>query len=170
MAVYTVYVPDFGRRTPLSDAEKYAALPDAVFVREGFSRAAFFLGPFWLAWHRLWGFLLVWFALLFLLIVEAPKVFGSATIFWIALLLEILLGLEGNSLRRGELARRGFRLTDVAAGLRRTDAERSYFRRALTAIPPPSPPLKITDAPRPPMAPPPSGEVVGLFPHPGDAR
>ena len=168
MTVYTVYVPDFGRRTPLFDAGHYAALPDAVFVREGFSRAAFFLGPFWLAWNRLWGFLILWFALLFLLVFEAPKVLSWGAIFWIVLLLEILLGLEGNNLRRGELARRGFRLTDVAAGLRRVDAERAYFRRALTAIPPPLPAPKITDAPHPPT--PPSGDVVGLFPHPGDAR
>ncbi len=169
MAVYTVYVPDFGRRTPLSDAEKYAALPDAVFVRTGFSRAAFFLGPLWLAWHRLWGFLILWFALFFLLVFEAPKFLGGGSIFWIALLLEFLLGLEGNSLRRSELARRGFQLSDVVIG-RRTEAERAYFRRALTAIPPPAPAPKITDAPRLPGAPPPSNEVAGLFPHPGDAR
>ena len=56
---------------------------------------------------------------------------GGGSIFWIGLLLEFLLGLEGNSLRRWELARRGFRLADIAAGLRRTDAERSYFGRAL---------------------------------------
>ncbi|MDR3407912.1 MAG: DUF2628 domain-containing protein [Methylovirgula sp.] len=168
MAVYTVYVPDFGRRAP-SEADRYAALPDAVFVREGFSRAAFFLGPFWLAWHRLWGVLLVWFALFGLLTLVAPRYLGDGAIFWIALLLEFLLGLEGNALRQGELARSGFRLADIAAGIRRTDAERSYFRRALRAIPPPLPPVKISDAPKAP-APSPPGEIVGLFPRPEDAR
>ncbi|HEY0145047.1 MAG TPA: DUF2628 domain-containing protein [Methylovirgula sp.] len=169
MAVYTVYVPNFGRRTLPSDAEKYAALPDAVFVREGFSRAAFFLGPFWLAWNRLWIALVAWFAIYFLLTIEAPEVLGGGSIFWTGLLLEFLLGLEGNSLRRWELARRGFRLTDIAAGLRRTDAERSFFSRALRAIPPPAPTPKISDA-VPAFAPPPSSEVVGLFPRPEDAR
>ncbi len=169
MAVYTVYVPDFGRRTAQSNAEKYAALPDAVFVREGFSRAAFFFGPFWLAWHRLWGVLLLWFALFFLLAVEAPHYLNGFAIFWIALLLEFLLGLEGNSLRRAELARRGFRFTDVSAGVRRSDAERSYFGRALRAIPPPAQAPKISDT-APPFAPRPSSEVVGLFPRPEDAR
>jgi hypothetical protein len=148
MAVYTVYVPDFGRRAIQSDAEKYAALPDAVFVREGFSRAAFFLGPFWLAWNRLWVVLLVWFAVFFLLAVEAPQVLNGGSIFLIGLLLEFLLGLEGNSLRRWELTRRGFRLTD---------------------IPPPVPAPKISDA-APAPAPPLSHDVVGLFPHPEDAR
>ena len=170
MAVYTVYVPDFGRRTAQSDAEKYAALPDAVFVREGFSRAAFFLGPFWLAWNRLWVVLLIWFAVYFLLAIEAPHYLSGFAIFWIGLLLEFLLGLEGNNLRRGELARRGFRLTGFAAGLRRTDAERNYFGRALRAIPPPVPTPKINDAAAPAFVTPPSSEVVGLFPRPEDAR
>jgi hypothetical protein len=168
MAVYTVYVPDFGRRTISSDAEKYAALPDAVFVHEGFSRAAFFLGPFWLAWNRLWIGLIVWFAVYFLLAIEAPHYLSGGTIFWIGLLLQFLLGLEGNNLRRWELARRGFRLADIAAGIRRVDAERSYFRRALAAIPPPLPVPKINDAA--PVAVPPSHDVVGLFPSPEDAR
>jgi hypothetical protein len=168
MAVYTVYVPDFGRRTVQSDAEKYAALPDAVFVREGFSRAAFFLGPFWLAWNRLWVGLLVWFAVYFLLAIEAPYYLNSGAIFFIGLLLEFLLGLEGNNLRRWELSRRGFHLADIAAGIRRVDAERSYFRRALAAIRPPLPNPKISDA-APAFAPPPH-DVVGLFPSPEDAR
>jgi len=168
MAVYTVYVPDSGRRA-LSEADRYAALPDAVFVREGFSRAAFFLGPFWLAWHRLWGVLIVWFALFGLLAFVAPRYLAGDAILWIGLLLEFLLGLEGNALRQGELARRGFRLADVAAGLRRTDAERGYYHRALRAIPPPLPPLKISDAATAPAITP-SGEIVGLFPRPEDAR
>ncbi len=144
-------------------------MPDAVFVREGFSRAAFLLGPFWLAWHRLWGVLIVWFALFGLLTLVAPGYLGDGAIFWIALLLEFLLGLEGNGLRQRELAQRGFRLSDVAAGIRRIDAERSYFRRALRAIPPPLPPVKISDAATA-SALTPHGEIVGLFPHPEDAR
>ncbi|QAY94666.1 hypothetical protein CWB41_02010 [Methylovirgula ligni] len=168
MAVYTVYVPDFGRRAP-SEADRYAALPDAVFVREGFSRAAFFLGPFWLAWHRLWGVLIVWFVLFGLLTLVAPQFLGDGAIFWIALLLEFLLGLEGNGLRQRELTQRGFRLSDVAAGIRRIDAERSYFHRALRAIPPPLPQVKISDAATAPARTP-HGDIVGLFPHPEDAR
>jgi hypothetical protein len=168
MAVYTVFVPDFGRRTLQSNAERYAALPDAVFVREGFSRAAFFLGPLWLAWNRLWIALIVWFAIYFLLAFEAPHIIGGVAIFCIGLLLQFLLGLEGNNLRRWELAQRGFRLTDISAGLRRVDAERNYFRRALAAIPPPLPTPKISDGV--PGFAPHSGDVVGLFPRPEDAR
>jgi hypothetical protein len=172
MAVYTVYVPDPGRRA-LSEADRYAALPDAIFVREGFSRAAFFLGPFWLAWHRLWGSLLVWVAVFVVLTLIAPRYVDATALAWIALLLEFLLGLEGNGLRQRELARRGLRLADVAAGVCRSEAERSYFRRALRAIPPPLPPqtfgttATLGAAAIPPAA---SGEVVGLFPRPEDAR
>lgn len=168
MAVYTVYVPDFGERRR-SEAESYAALPDAVFVREGFSRAAFFLGPFWLAWSRLWIVLIIWFAIFALLAFEAPRYLSTGPILLIGLLLEFLLGLEANNLRRGELTRRGFRLRDVATGVRRADAERIYFHRALTAIPPPpaSRP-KIMDAPNYGRALP--DDVIGLFPGPEDAR
>jgi hypothetical protein len=169
MAVYTVYVPDFGGRAR-SEAETYAVLPDAVFVREGFSRAAFFLGPFWLAWNRLWIVLLLWLGLFALLSFEAPRYLPAGSIVLIGFLVEFLLGLEGNALRRGELARRGFRLSDVAAGTRRVDAERVYYRRALTAIPPPVPQPKIIDAPHSAYGRPSSHEVVGLFPGPEDAR
>lgn len=169
MAVYTVYVPDFGGRLH-SEAEGYAALPDAVFVREGFSRAAFFLGPFWLAWHRLWIVLLLWLGILALLVFEAPDYLSTGSIVLIGLLLEFLLGLEGNVLRRSELTRRGFRLRDIAAGVRRTDAERIYYHRALAAIPPPVAQPKITDAPNASYGRPGSNDVVGMFPGPEDAR
>jgi hypothetical protein len=169
MAVYTVYVPDLGGRTR-AGTDSYAALPDAIFVREGFSRGAFFLGPFWLAWHRLWIDLIVWFALFALLAFEAPAYLSTGSIVLIALLLEYLLGLEGNQLRRNELANRGFRFSDVAAGLRPVDAERSYYHRALAAIPPPAAQPKITDAPNSTYGRPASDDVIGLFPGPEDAR
>jgi hypothetical protein len=169
MAVYTVYVPDFGGGIR-SETDSYAALPDAIFVREGFSRGAFFLGPFWLAWHRLWIDLIVWLALFTLLAFEAPSYLSTGSIVLIGLLLEYLLGLEANSLRRSELANRGFRFSDVAAGRRPVDAERAYYRRALAAIPPPAAPPKITDAPNSTYARPASNDVIGLFPGPEDAR
>jgi hypothetical protein len=169
MAVYTVYVPDFGGRMR-AETDSYAALPDAIFVREGFSRSAFFLGPFWLAWHRLWIVLLLWLGLFALLMFEAPRYLCPGAILLIGFLLECLLGLEGNALRRGELARRGFRLSDVAAGLRPVDAERAYYHRALAAIPPPAVPPKIVDAPNSTYGRPASNDVIGLFPGPEDAR
>src|SRR5579862_8245655 len=128
MAVYTVHVPSF-RAEAFGGQAPPAALGEAQFVREGFSRAAFFLGPFWLAWHRLWIALILWFALFFLLMSVAPRYFEPQTAFFIGLLLELLLGLEGNNLRRLELARLGYRLVDVAAGRKREDAERGFFRR-----------------------------------------
>src|SRR4051812_28041644 len=52
MAVFTVHLP---RR--LDDP---AAVERVKFVREGFSWAAFFFGPLWLLFHRLWLTFLLW--------------------------------------------------------------------------------------------------------------
>ena len=84
------------------------ALPMAV--KEGFSWPAFFFGPFWLLWHRLWpeaaGVGIAALATLAL-----PPAAGLAASF----LLALLLGLEGNALRRWALRRRGWREADIIA-------------------------------------------------------
>ncbi len=168
MPVYTVHLPTRGPRDtsgfanePRSPGE--AALVRAKFVPERFSRAAFFLGPIWLAWQGLWLELLVWLIVFSLLAIQ--PIVGGAIAFLIGLLLEILLGLEANNLRRGRLARKGYRLVDVAAGATRDDAERGFFRRYL-ASDPPQPDKKTPPA----SPPPPQAEVLGVFPLPEDPR
>jgi Protein of unknown function (DUF2628) len=166
MPVYTVHFPTrvgatsgFANKPPVD-----AALVAAEFVPERFSRAAFFLGPIWLAWHKLWLELLAWLVVFSLLTIQ--HFVGAGTNFWIGVLLEFLLGLEANNLRRGRLARKGYRLVDVAAGATRDDAERSFYRRYLQtgAVPP-----TVTRSSAPPPANP-NAEVVGLFPLPEDPR
>jgi hypothetical protein len=182
MPVYTVHLPIRGETSRFAlrgsaepaprsadSAPSQAALVDAAFVPEGFSRAAFFLGPFWLAWHRLWLELLIWLVVFGLLASGELRVVGAGTSFMIAILLEVLLGLEGNNLRRGGLARRGYRLVDVAAGATRDDAERSFFRRSIES----GAPLPAQAAPNalpPPFPPHPQPEVLGVFPLPEDPR
>ncbi len=182
MPVYTVHLPSRGasedrvpivlpgaaapppRPVPVTQAE----LVDAVFVPEGFSRAAFWLGPFWLAWHRLWLELLAWLVVVFVLASGEIWFIAGWTSFFIGFLLEILLGLEANNLRRAWLRRNGYRLADVAAGASRDDAERGFYRRALeTAVRPPEP-----GKPRPQSYPasPQQSEVLGLFPLPEDPK
>ncbi|HKH80344.1 MAG TPA: DUF2628 domain-containing protein [Methylovirgula sp.] len=185
MPVYTVHLPSRGFRSDMSgfalpgsaepairpsgSAPSQAALVDAAFVPEGFSRAAFFLGPFWLAWHRLWLELLAWLVVFGLLASGALRFIGPGTSFMIGFLLQILLGLEGNNLRRGGLARRGYRLVDVAAGATRDDAERSFFRRSIESGAPL--PAQAEPSAQPPRLPPhPQPDVLGLFPLPEDPR
>ncbi len=181
MPVYTVHLPSRGLRSetsgfalpgepaPRSATASEAALVNAVFVPEGFSRAAFFLGPFWLAWHRLWLELLVWLVVFSVLASGTLRFIGPGTSFMIGVVLEILLGLEANNLRRGKLARLGYRLVDVTAGATLDDAERSFYRRTFetgAVLPEPA-----KESPRPPPLPPnPQAEVLGLFPLPEDPR
>lgn len=152
-----------GSAEPVANAPQ--ALAAAVFVPEGFSRAAFFLGPLWLVWHRLWLELLAWLVLFAALASGELRFIAAGTGFLIAVLLELLLGLEANNLRRGGLARAGYRLVDVAAGATRDDAERSFFRRALT--PDAAPPQPVRGNPPPPL---PQAQVLGSLPLPEDPR
>jgi hypothetical protein len=172
MPVYTVHLPTRGGREtsgfanePASRPSAEAALVNAQFVPERFSRAAFFLGPIWLAWHRLWLELLLWIVVFSLLAMQ--HVIAAGASFWIGVLLEILLGLEANNLRRWKLARRGYRLVDVAAGATRDDAERSFYRRYLERGALSPAPVKDGAPPAPPT---PSADVIGLFPLPEDPR
>jgi hypothetical protein len=183
MPVYTIHLPSRGLRgetapfawlgsaTPPAQATaaSQAALVDAVFVPEGFSRAAFFLGPIWLAWHRLWLELLVWLVVFFLLASGELRFIGAGTSFMIGVVLEVLLGLEANNLRRGWLARSAYNLVDVAAGATRDDAERSFYRRCFETGAVPPEPSKESVRP-PPLPPNPHAEVLGLFPLPEDPR
>ena len=140
---------------------------------EGFSRAAFFLGPFWLAWHRLWLELLAWAAVFLLLASGEVRFVAGWAIFLIAVLLELLLGLEANNLRRLRLRRNGYRLADVAAGATLDDTERSFFRRILETGAAPSELATARAQSSPPPLPslsPPHGDVLGLFPLPDDPR
>jgi Protein of unknown function (DUF2628) len=187
MPVYTVHLPSRGLRddkiplalpgaaaaSPQPNPVTKAELVEAVFVPEGFSRAAFWLGPFWLAWHKLWLELLAWVAVFLLLASGEARFVSGWAIFWIAVLLELLLGLEANNLRRASLRRNGYRLADVAAGATLDDAERSFFRRILEPGAAPSELAATRVQSSPPPLPSPSsphGDVLGLFPLPDDPR
>lgn len=82
-----------------------------VLIPEGFSFWAFLFGPFWLFAHRAW---LVGFAVLAGLIVInlLPDPYGIA----LALAAHLLLGFQGQDLRRWTLARRGWSLAHVVQG------------------------------------------------------
>jgi Protein of unknown function (DUF2628) len=156
MAVYTVHAPpSAGAR--LEAAERF------VLVRDRFSWPAFWFGPLWMLWHRLWLALLGYLVLLAGL-GTALRVTGGSTVASgvIALALALLIGSEASSLRRFSLQRRGFRLCGVVVGDDLEAAERRFFSALAdeTKDPRPTP----TSGPPPPAGVP---EVIGLFPHPG---
>ena len=118
MRLYTVHVrrhdPDAGS--------------DLVLIKEGFCWPAFFLGPLWALWHRLW--------LAALVLLVAALALG-----WAGMLLRLdglsqgavsvgfaaIVGFVANDLRRRRLARRHFTHAAVISGAGREAAEGRFL-------------------------------------------
>lgn len=156
MKTFTVHVPD---GVP-------AASHDRVrFVRDGFYFWALVFGPLWIAFHRLWLVLVAYIVAIAAIEVAmfALGISGSAGL-WVSLCLGILLGLEGGTLRRWTLSRRGYRQVAIVIARDAAEAEHRYFH-GLTEAPARFAPAHGAAAL--PGAP----DVIGSFPHPqGAAR
>ena len=106
------------------------ALNRAVLVRDGFSWAAFFAPALWFFWHRHWvagvAVLIVTFGF-----GAALRAVGVSTggILLAECLVQLLLGLEGSSLRRWLYARRGRPVVDVVQAGSAEEAEVKSFTR-----------------------------------------
>jgi hypothetical protein len=122
MAFYSVHLRGDG---PQSVAE-------AAFVRQAFSWKAFFFGPLWLIRHRLWTGLALWAAGYLVLIAASLTVVSAGAGLFIALALQMLLGLEANRLREAKLAQQGYRLVDIIAAPARDEAEINFYRQSET--------------------------------------
>jgi hypothetical protein len=120
MAVYSVHLPE-------KDA---ANVSEAAFVREGFSAGAFFFGPLWLLWRRLWLWAVLWLAG-FLVVsgLTAAGVLSSSARLALVFLAQLLLGLEANRLLEKRLWRKGFNLIEIIAAPARDLAEMAFFRQ-----------------------------------------
>ncbi len=99
-----------------------APVEKAVMVKEGFSWPAFFFGPLWLAYKRMWRELAVTIGLLALAGVIGQQVSRQAG-GWLVLLVFLLLGFEGNGLYRRSLARRGHDEAGMVSGSGLDEAE-----------------------------------------------
>jgi hypothetical protein len=119
VALYSVHIQGDG---PPSVAE-------AEFVRQAFSWKAFFLGPIWLLRHRLWAGFVVWAAACSILIAASPTIISASACLFIALALQILLGLEANRLREAKLAKNGYRLVEIIAAPAHDEAEIAFYRQ-----------------------------------------
>ena len=138
---YTVHEPIDGPRDRLERGEQL------VFVRDGFSWGAALLTPFWMLAHRLWLALLAYLAILICLEVilrlsGAPQ--QAAT--WAIVALHLLIGFEGDAIRRWTLRRRGYALVGSVSGRSRDECERRFFEAWLkdqpyvsAPVPPPPP-------------------------------
>jgi len=166
MAVYTVHEPPPTPEESAPDPERF------VFVRDGFSFAAFLFGPLWMLWHRMWlvcfGYVIVAGILEFALHSVAAST-GMTTL--AGFLLALLIGFEGPSLRRFALARRRWSNVGIIVGDNLESAEQRFFDA--WARPGRSGWLAPREAPEararaPEMHAQP--DIIGLFPEPGAPR
>ena len=104
-----------------------------VFVRDGFGWGAFFLGPLWMLWCRLW-LVLVGYILVIAALEGAFRLIGLSVgaRFFVGFLIALLLGFEASSLRRWTLARRRWRDLGIVVADDREAAERRFFEAWVT--------------------------------------
>jgi hypothetical protein len=165
MSVYTVHAPtapDLREQT-----DKF------VFVRDGFHFWAMLLGPFWLAWHRLWLVLLGYLGVMIVMGVVLALLGASSDVRTLVfVLLALLMGLEAASLRRWTYSRGRWRQIDFVVADDEEAAERRFFDRWTESRDTgPAPSLHVPTAPNQPRGIVPSSQgIIGLFPEPGGSR
>jgi hypothetical protein len=122
----------------------------------------------------------MWIELILLTVVfvALPLLFGTdphgqALAGWASLAITMLFAFEANDLRAMALERRGYRLTGVASGPDRSEAERSFFTAWLAeqqagASRPGErgPELRRAGESQAPVSKSEGEEVIGLFPRP----
>jgi hypothetical protein len=105
---------------------------------------------------------------------------GPGAVFLAEVLIALLMGFEAASLQRWTLSRRNWRQLDIVVADDEEAAERRFFdrwtakRRGLSNDQPSvdrGGPPPTRDIPGQPFSkPPPSDEIIGLFPQPGASR
>ena len=156
MTTFTLHLPGDARPGDPT------ALDEAELVKDAFSWGAFFFTFLWFFAHRLWLAGLAVLAIMFafgaaLNLLDVHPLAATLT----QLLLQVLIGLEANSLRRWTLSRRGRPMVDVVTAPDRDEAEAKAFARWLEQRP--AAPRQQAPAPAPAIVRR-SEPVIGLFP------
>lgn len=130
MATFTVH------ERPAHAADRIDRAAELVFVRDGFSWAGALLGPAWLLGKGLW-LALLGYVVVMLAAGVAASLYGDhpGVLALVAGALNVLVGLEGSTLERWALARRGW--TEVGSVVGRTtgECERRFFENWLPTQP-----------------------------------
>lgn len=162
MRNWLIYMPP-GARDTVEDAASF------VTVREGFSKAAFFLAPFWLVAKRCWLALVLWVvAMAAALAIIVVADIGDAGAFVLLLLPNLAVGFENAWVRARALERRGYTLAGGVMARSRDEAEVLFVQDWLAERPAATPASAPSEAPHAYRST--QGGVLGLFPHPGGAR
>lgn len=100
---------------------------DAVLIKEGFCWPAFFFGPFWALYHRMWFACLGILSLTILLaVVESILHVDPVTYGAISVGIAALIGFHANDWRRTALDARGWHLGGLSAAADRDSAFRRF--------------------------------------------
>lgn len=141
------------------------ALEQAELVRDGFSWGACLVPALWFFWHRHW---LLGIGALVAVVGLAAGLWGlgarSGSIVTAGILLHVLFGLEGASLRQFAYERRGRPAGAVVVASDITEAEAKSFGRWLRPVEPSSPQAEAMAPPGGPSLRPWAAPVIGLFP------
>src|SRR2546421_9483607 len=130
MRTYTIH------ERPDPAADRVDRAEGLVFVKDGFSWAAALFAPIWLLVHRLWlpllGYVVVSGAF------QLPRLLVTFDQRWLGLAafaLNLLIGLEADTLRRWGLERRGWHTVGTVTGQTAAECERRFFDAWLPAQP-----------------------------------
>lgn len=171
MAVYTVHQPPLRKTENAPDPSRF------TFVRDGFYFWGLVLSALWMLRHRLWLVAVLFVAAAVL--IEFGLRYAGVTSGWRSLAfgaLAFLAGLEGATLRRWTLKRRGYTNVGVVVADNQDDAERRFFvnwqaGNRPNAAPPPAQSENVVrgpavPSPRPAYPRSDSSGVIGSFPEP----
>lgn len=148
MASYLVMTPPHGADEPDS----------ARFIRDGFSFLAFAFPLFWMLWHRMWLYALIFFLVIAFIGALAEDLDAPGAIVMVQLALSLLVGLEGGALREWHLRSKGWTLKAAFFALSLDQAEEIYFSSAVAPSTQPAPATGFASARAPA-----GGPVLGLF-------
>jgi hypothetical protein len=158
MVTFTVHEP------PNPAADRLDRAENLVFVKEGFTWSAALFAPLWLLVHRLWwplaGYVIA------VGVLEGLRMTAFFPSAWISLAsfgLHVLIGFEGDTLRRWALDRRGWRTLAAVSGKTAAECERRFFDEWLPdqpVIAPASNRRPLSDGP--PRSTPVIGSLLGV--------
>jgi len=158
MRYYSVHTPPDDPQSP----ERFA------FIKDGFSWPAFFVPILWILWHRLW-LALVWYIVFVLLVAWTGRLTTEGTAFAVAILGSLLLGLEGNNLRRLAVEGRGWGEIGSSFGRNIGEAEARFFTSGDSGLDPldrRAAMLRAAYSSEPPGPVASDEPILGLFPEP----
>jgi hypothetical protein len=158
MRLWTVYEP----RHPASAGER---VDKTLFIKDGFSWPGLIFSLPWLLIQRLWlG------ALIFVVLAVVTGLIGrllpitSDAEFYLALLVNLWVGFEGNDMRRRKLLKKGYAQAGSVIANSRIEAEEIFFASRIAPEGPASPAPRRAAAPYSA-----ADDALGFFPRPGGA-